>query len=194
MINWDKLIEFVKDKHIGHHFAGFDHVERVYNLCVELSKDYDVDADVLKAAAYIHDIAVPMYGPSKHNERALEVAGDILREIGFPKEKDELVYSAIKSHTRYEDIKPESIEAKILKDADGIDYLGSIGILRGVARGLKNGSYTGNVSGEGTNLLNGLVDKVSGSFETKRGNDMAEDRIQFINSFMERLKVEIGNL
>lgn len=194
MIDYAKLRAFVEEKQTGHPFAGFDHVQRVHDICLKLADGLEIDRNVLECAAYLHDIAVPVFGPEQHYERAQEAAGDILAQVGLPKEKHKLVFDAIKTHTRYIDVTPETIEGKVLKDADGIDYLGAIGIMRGVLRSYRNKSYSGNVSTEGKQTLTKLVDKVDKTFSTEKGKAMAKERIDFISGFLRRLDEEIAHI
>lgn len=192
MVDYDKVITFVKAKQSNHPFAGFDHIERVHNICMELAKGVDVDIDVLRVAAYLHDIAVPVLGPAKHHERAAEVVGDLLDKVGLAPEKQKLVFDIIRTHTRYSKTDPITLEAKILKDADGIDYLGAVGIMRGVLRSFQNKIYAGNVSSQGKQILDDLLNNVEGTFATEKGRQMANERIEFIKIFKKRLAEEIA--
>jgi len=192
MIDYEKLISFVKEKHASHPFAGFDHIERVHNICMQMAKGSDADVDVLRVAAYVHDIAVPVFGPEKHYERAAEVLGDLLDKVGVSPEKQKQVFDIIRTHTRYTKTEPLTLEAKILKDADSIDYLGAIGIMRAVMRSFRNKSYAGNVSIQGKQILGDLIDTVDDAFATEKGKQIGKERIDFINMFIKRLDKEIS--
>ncbi len=191
MIDYEKLIAFVKEKHAVHPFAGIDHIERVHDISLALAKGTAADVDVLRVGAYLHDIAVPVFGPDKHNERAAEVVGDLLDKVGVPGEKQKQVFDIIRTHTRYLKTEPSTLEAKILKDADGVDYLGAVGIMRGVMRSFRNKSYAGNVSSQGKQILGNLLNNIEETFATEKGKQMAKDRIDFIKMFIERLDKEI---
>ena len=52
----------------------------------------------------------------------------ILERLGFPPEKIPLVVEIIRTHQPAQE--PESLEGKILRDADILEQLGAIGILR----------------------------------------------------------------
>lgn len=192
MVNYEILRRFVQEKHSGHPFAGWDHILRVHDLCLKLAEGLKVDQDVLRVAAYLHDIAVPVFGPEKHNIRAAEVVGRLLWEIGVPEEKHAAIFDAVKTHTRYASLVAESLEAKILRDADGLDYLGAIGILRNVLRSFKRGSYDGDVSVGGRQLVAELYERVEGTFETGKAKKIAEERIEFIKKFIKRLDEEFA--
>jgi uncharacterized protein len=191
MTDFNRLIEYVKEKHTGHPFAGFDHVERVHQICLELAKGLEVDEELLRTAAYLHDIAVPVFGAERHNERAAEVAADLLEEIGFPATKKAPLFEAIHTHTRYYETNPQTVEAKILKDADGIDYIGTVGILRGVVRSLRNKSYDGNVSENATKMMENLIATSAGTFSTDKGQKMAEDRMNAVKRYIAEIQAEM---
>jgi len=110
---------------------GWQHVQRVFRLCLKIAEleRENVDLEVLKAAALLHDIAkhVQKNNPSiNHGAVGAEMAEAFLRKCGFPESKIKAVCHAIRAHTHVEE--PASIEAKILHDADFIDKLGAVGI------------------------------------------------------------------
>ena len=192
MVDYEVLQAFVKEKHATHPFVGFDHVERVHNLCMRLAKDQAVDLEVLKVAAYLHDIAVPVLGPANHEEKAAEVAGDLVDNIGVPPEKQPLIFEVIRMHTRHSKPEPQMLEARILKDADGLDYIGAVGIMRGVMRSQQRKLYCGNVSAQGKAALDDLTDTVRGTFVTPAGQHLAAERIEFVKMFAKQLAAEIS--
>ena len=113
----------------------------------------------------------------------------IARKIG---KKQKQVFDIIRTHTRYTKTEPLTLEAKILKDADSIDYLGAIGIMRAVMRSFRNKSYAGNVSTQGKQILGDLIDTVDDAFATEKGKQIGKERIDFINMFMKRLDKELS--
>ena len=64
-----------------------------------------------------------------HTERAAQVAGDVLKSAGFPMEKLPRVQGAMRSHMFYSQVE-SSNEARVLHDADTLDFLGDIGVAR----------------------------------------------------------------
>ncbi len=109
---------------------GFPHVERVRRLALWIAKHYpQVDVEVVEIASLLHDIA----RSSREGDHALksaEVAQLILSALGYPKDKIEKVVEAIATHSFSAGRTPKSLEAKILSDADKLDALGAIGIVR----------------------------------------------------------------
>ena len=106
-------------------FAGLDHFKRVYRIAKELGENVDFDDAILHAACFMHDI---VKSEQNHETESANHAREFLKTINFLPEKIEMVAEAIKSHHLKR--KPESNEAKLLYDANLIDYLGVIGICR----------------------------------------------------------------
>jgi len=108
-----------------------DHILRVLRRCVRLGEKLDADLEVLVAAAYLHDLGRHYIADKVHGALSAQKAEPVLERIHFPKEKRATVLHAIRVH----DVgaSPEdrtTLESKILYDADKIDTLGVVGVLR----------------------------------------------------------------
>ena len=96
------------------------HVTRVYNLCLYLAKgEKNVDIDVLKAAALLHDVARPKEdndstGKTCHAELSAKMARKILNRFRYPIEQIDKIVNCILAHRYRTGVKPETKEAKIL--------------------------------------------------------------------------------
>lgn len=113
---------------------GFDHIERVVALAERLAYSEGADLEIVRAAALLHDIEGSHPAGDErgsHHVQSADLAGEILREQGWPDERIRAVQHCIRAH-RYRDTSepPATIEAKILFDADKLDVLGAIGIVR----------------------------------------------------------------
>ena len=111
-----------------------DHVYRVLYNAMTIAKDEAVqDMDVLIAACLLHDVARPeqLADPSVcHAQAGGDKAYAFLRRIGWPEAQAEHVRQCIRSHRFRKSAPPETIEAKILYDADKLDVTGAIGVAR----------------------------------------------------------------
>jgi uncharacterized protein len=125
-----------------------DHVMRVYNLCLKLANyEPNVDLDILKTSALLHDIARTMEDKDlragflnvDHALLGAEMSTEILTKLGYSEEKIERVKHCIASHRFRGENPPRTIEAKILSDADKLDVLGATGIARSFTIGGENG-------------------------------------------------------
>jgi len=197
LVDYERLNAFLQKNQI-HHVTGMDHIKRVHDICLKIAKktnNANIDYDVLRVAAYLHDCAVPVSGSLNHHEKAAQTIGNLLEEIGLPPEKQTRVLEAIRTHSRQKKgLVPETLEAQILKDADGIDGIGAVGILRAVLRSYGNQSYDGDVNKNGVKLVNSRMLNIQGSdnaISTEVGKRMAEEKIRFHQLFMKTLEEEL---
>lgn len=111
------------------------HFRRVANTAKEINGHEPEPADslILLAAAYFHDIvSLPKNHPdNKMSSRyAADKAKEILTHLNFPREKIDSVSHAIHAHSFSANVTPETLEAKIIQDADRMEALGALGIMR----------------------------------------------------------------
>lgn len=109
------------------------HVYRVLNTAIDLAQHYDIDEDVLIAAALLHDIGRNEQNRDNtldHAEIGAQKAYDFLVSLGWKEEKASHVKSCIYTHRYRSNAEPDSIEAKIIFDSDKIEVTGAIGIAR----------------------------------------------------------------
>jgi uncharacterized protein len=110
---------------------GINHTKRLLDLISVIGEGQKYDEEVIWLSAYLHDwggYARWRVAGVDHAERSSEVAETYLLEKGYPQEKINMVLECIKTHHSAE--MDRSIEAQLLSDGDGLDFLGSVGILR----------------------------------------------------------------
>lgn len=113
---------------------GFDHIERVYRMAERLAQAEGADVEIVRAAALLHDIEGSNPAENNragHHHLSAEIAAEILQKEGWTAERIAAVQHCIRAH-RYRDPleSPATIEAKVLFDADKLDVLGAIGVVR----------------------------------------------------------------
>jgi uncharacterized protein len=115
---------------------GFNHILRVYHMAVRLAHAEGADLEIVRAAALLHDAEGPGVGETRleHQHASAIFAGKILKDEGWPAERIAAVQHCIRAH-RFRDPseQPQSIEAKVLFDADKLDAIGAIGAVRAIA-------------------------------------------------------------
>ena len=131
-------ITYVKDLFEGNSDGhGFDHTMRVYNNAMEIAREESCDTQIVALAALLHDADDHKLFDTvdNANARAFLAGHDIDGETV------EAVISAVNSvsFSKNRDKKPESIEGRIVQDADRLDALGAIGIARTFSYGGKHG-------------------------------------------------------
>ena len=99
------------------------------------------DEDVLFAAAWLHDLGVFVghrpQDPARlatwdHVAYVLAQAPELLRQFGFPADKIPAVLEVIRTHLP--SATPTTMEGVLMRDADILEQLGAIGILRTVSK------------------------------------------------------------
>jgi len=185
----ERVRAFVRDRLKDERVSGLDHAERVLFWCERLGEALGADLEVLRLAALLHDVAVPTAGRERHFEEGARMAEELLSELGLPREKVKAVASAIRAHSTFGGPEPETLEEKVLFDADRLDFIGAIGIARAIARGLLSGAYSGDVS-ELPALLRSTLEK-GRKFYTEEGEMAAEERIRFMEEFIRQLEAEL---
>ena len=185
----EKVKKIVGEK--GSH--DFSHIERVYKYSILISKDLDVDMDIVKTAALLHDIARPKEDRKKIKDHAIEGAKQarkILKKMGFPKEKIEIVCKCILLHNKSQDL-PEIKEVRILKEADGLETMGAIGIAREFSFNGEKGYWNSS-----ENILNTLIKHSDSSYfklpaARRIGEEKAKITLSFTNQFIKENKIII---
>ena len=109
------------------------HVERVMASARRIAEAEGADVAVCETAALLHEL---FNYPKNHPESAR--SGDVcaahattmLREHGYDEPFVERVAYCIRVHSFSRGILPETLEGKVLQDADRLDAIGAIGIAR----------------------------------------------------------------
>jgi uncharacterized protein len=167
---------------------GLDHVLRVRDIALKIAEAIPepVDREVLEVAALLHDIG-RVSRDKDHAKHSAEIAYIILKLACFPEDKVRKVVEAILSHSFSEGVKPMSIEAKILSDADKLDALGVIGIARVFA-------FSGSRGRSLKESIQHFYDKIlqlPNLLFTDIAKSIAIKRIDVVKKFLEDLEKEI---
>ncbi|HEY71168.1 MAG TPA: HD domain-containing protein [Anaerolineae bacterium] len=113
---------------------GFDHVQRVLKLAQRIGSELGADMEILQAAALLHDVtdAAPGEGGGRANHEITSAAfaGDVLRGEGWSEARIETVQHCIRAHRFRSSEAPQTLEAKVLFDADKLDVVGAFGVSR----------------------------------------------------------------
>ncbi|MFC1617674.1 HD domain-containing protein [Patescibacteria group bacterium] len=202
----EKLLGIAKKK-ISNSDPSHDitHSLRVIKNAEMLAKEEKADLEIIIPAAIFHDVInYPRNNPKSKfhaQESALE-ATRILKNINeFPKDKISQVDYAIRMHNSKDT--PDTIEAKIIQDADNLEVTGAIVVMRMfTSAGLTGRAFyhiddpwgkDRNLDGSKWTLdyyLNRLL-KVEHEMHTATGGKIAKRRTQFLKNFMKELEIEL---
>ena len=107
-----------------------DHALRVREWGKLLAEDKGADATVIELAALLHDIGRSGAVEKTHAESSASLAVNILHKTGYSEDIVLRVRDAILAHSLEAGHEPNTLEAKILYDADKLDFVGAIGLGR----------------------------------------------------------------
>jgi uncharacterized protein len=205
----EKTVQLVKEK-LGEDSTGHDyfHIMRVRALAVRLAGEEGADVYVSELAALLHDIA-----DWKFHDGDLDagprVATDWLQSLGETPQTIEKVASIIKEVSyKGAGVKttPQSIEGKVVQDADRLDALGAIGIARTFAYGGKferpmydpdqppvmHQTFEEYKNSRGC-TLNHFYEKIlllKERLNTNAARALADERHKYVEEFVERFLLE----
>ena len=185
-----------------------EHVYRVLYNALEIAKEETVDYDVLIAACLLHDIGRidQIKDPALcHAEVGSEKAYRFLLELGMEERFASAVRHCILTHRFRKNLPPQTIEAKILFDADKLDVTGAIGIARSLMyrgtlteplyRHLPDGSISDGSHDIGHSFFREYkfkLEKLYDRFFTQRGAALARERQAIARAYYEHLYAEVN--
>ena len=111
----------------------FDHVMRVYTNAKKIVKEEKADEKLVLSAALLHDIVSYPKSSKRSKFSSIDSAKKsklILQKYDFTTEEITIISDAIADHSFSQNKIPQTLEGKILQDADRLDALGAIGIAR----------------------------------------------------------------
>ena len=185
----------------------FGHVRRVAASARTIAEAEGADLDIVLPAALLHElVSLPKDHPDSPRSGLLcaELAADMLKKEGYSLGRVEAVAYCIRIHPFSLGVMPETLEAKVLQDADRLDALGAIGIARCFAvgaalgrpfydpddpfwRGRDPDDQRWTLDHFGRKLL-----RLPETLHTPSGRGMARDRAAFLEAFLSQLEQEIG--
>lgn len=183
------------------------HVRRVVANTRVLTRLEQADPRVTLPAAWLHDcVAIAKDDPrrSQGSRLAAEAAVAFLQTQPYPPDLLDGVRHAVEAHSYSAGITAETVEAKVVQDADRMDSLGAIGIARCLLVGGRldrplmaledpfcdqrepdDSQYTID------HFYNKLF-KLPATMQTQAGRRVAEERAQLMRDYLDKLREEIG--
>ena len=174
-INKDEIIQLTKE--YGGEW-GLSHTQRILHLISVIDEGKEYDKEALWIAAHLHD-----WGGYKkwakpgidHATRSAEVAGNFMRERSYSDTTMKLVLECISTH--HSGGKERSFEAILLSDADGLDFLGAIGIFRDISKNTKE-------LRKGYEIIKKRMQNIPNLLCIEQSKEIAKDRIIEMNNIL----------
>lgn len=187
-----------------------EHIYRVLYNALEIARtEHHVDYDILITSCLLHDIGRKEQFDNPSLSHALigsQKAYAFLTEHGFDSRFAEEVKHCILAHSYRQKNPPQSLEAKILFDADKLDVTGAIGIARtllykGIVSEplysvLPNGTVSAGENDAAPSFFQEYKYKLEGlysRFYTKKAAQMAEERRSIAAAFYNGLYREVNS-
>lgn len=183
-----EAIEYVNKLFAGNSDGhGADHTMRVYHNAQILMEAYpEADGFAISLAALLHDADDYKLFSTENNANARS----FMEQKGLPSEMVEQICKIINSvsfsHNRGR--RPETLEGKIVQDADRLDAIGAIGIARTFAYGGKAGRGL-------SDSIKHFYDKLlllKEEMNTDAAKEMAQKRHEYMKDFLEEYYLETG--
>ena len=177
----------------------FGHQPRLYALAARIGQGMQFDDDILFAAAWMHDLGVFLghrpHDPAHlsqwdHVPYTIRRSRELLAEWGFPEEKLDGVAEAIRTHQPKDE--PTTVEGILLRDADILEQLGAVGLLRAVVkvgRDTRYPSFTSILL-----ILNQAVNLLPTQTHLTASKGMAEARAGTLRAFLAAIEEEAGDM
>ncbi|CAO96457.1 phosphohydrolase [Erwinia tasmaniensis] len=137
LIQWQSRFEHWLNESWQHDDKAHDvaHLKRVWQTAQRIMQSTPADELVVMAGCYFHDIVnLAKDHPQRHlaSAQAAVETRRILQQVfpDFPSDKIDAVAHVVHAHSFSAAVVAETIEAKIVQDADRLESLGAIGLAR----------------------------------------------------------------
>ncbi|MFL1006940.1 HD domain-containing protein [Vibrio parahaemolyticus] len=127
------FLEFMQQEMQVDAAHDIEHVKRVVKTAKQLCDEENADIAIVLPAAYLHDcFTYPKDHPNRKQSSAIAAKKAIayLESIQYPQHYHDAIAHAIVAHSFSANIRPNTLEAQIVQDADRLDALGAIGVTR----------------------------------------------------------------
>ena len=167
----------------------FSHQPRLYRLATRLAEGRPYDDDVLYAAAWMHDLGVFVgHRPADpaalatwdHVAYAASRVPQILKQFGFPEGKIAAVIEAIRTHLPSG--KPASFEGTLLREADILEQLGAIAVLRTVSKVGRDTRFVRYA--DALRILRRNVEQLPAQLKLASARRLAKPRVEILKAFL----------
>lgn len=194
----------------------FKHVDRVRCWALRIAKNEGLEnLELVEAAALLHDIGlvcVEVGQRSQHAQVGAEIAAQFLSERQlFTDEEIETISDAIRCHSS---LSGGGVLGEVLRDADKLDALGAIGIMRALTSNYAKPEYAPhNVKGdtwemtmgeferrfaEGKGIGDYIIDQVNfqigfyGEIHTETAKQIGQPLVEFMKAYIVQLDSEVN--
>jgi uncharacterized protein len=200
-MNEEQVVECVKNEvrerlckqAAGH---GWDHIARVYQSSLMIHQHEGGKRPTIELAALLHDVGDAKFHDGR--ERTAEMSLEILSPHQLPTDMIKEIIHIVEnlSFRKRETAEPLSLEGKIVQDADRLDALGTVGIVRTIEYGqFKSQPFYDPENPDGPSGVihfHEKLFKLTDLLNTPSAKRIAAERVGFMREFLLRYFQEIG--
>ncbi len=201
------FLEFMQQEMQVDAAHDLSHIQRVAKTAKKLAEQEGAQLEVVLPAAYLHDcFTYPKDHPNRKKSSiiAAKKAVAFLESIDYPRHYHDAIAHAIEAHSFSAGIRPNTLEAQVVQDADRLDALGAIGVARCIQvstqfdaklydhqdmfaeqRDLDDKQYT--LDHFQTKLF-----KIVDTMNTKSAKQEAQQRKAFMQTYLVQLREEVA--
>ncbi len=199
-----KIAEYFKNDATGH---NIDHLHRVLNYALHLQSKEGGDIIVVAVSAFIHDIHRIMSNAENRYvspKESLPIVAKFIENLDITDNQNQHILYAVEHHEEYAwekgGVTVADIESKILQDADNLDAIGVMGVIRAFKYGNEHGRvdydpntplYTNEFSESGPDdastihhIYNKLM-RLGQNMNTESAKKLAQQKTDFMKSFID---------
>lgn len=165
---------------------GISHVRRLLRMVAIIGEGQQYDENAVWVAAHLHDWgAYPAWAQNSvdHVVRSEEVAQSFMEEKGYPEDFRALVLECI--HYHHLCGPNRSIESVLLSDADILDFLGVVGVMRDFSKNFKD-------MRKAFDSVKKRRAKLPGMLCLEKSKELAAVRLQQMDEVLERFEQDSG--
>jgi uncharacterized protein len=187
------IVDFIREQ--AKPVDKFSHQPRLYELTKAVGAGQTYDDDVVFAAAWLHDLGV-FIGHRPEDLAALaqwdmiayavERVPILLKDFGFPAEKIPAVLKVIRTHQPQ--FQPTTMEGIIVRDADILEQLGAVGILRTVSKIGRDTRFQ--IFPDALHVLQKNADTLFAQLHLNTSRKLAETRLHVLKEFLRAAEAE----
>lgn len=193
----------VKTDDPGHDWS---HILRVAHTCLELGEATGAELELLLPAALLHDaVNLPKNHPQRRQASSLsaERARALLSGLGYSDAEAAQIGQIIREHSFTLGAPPSTLESAVLQDADRLDAVGAVGVMRAVTCGVRLGASYYDLSDPRLTIRQPEDERfmldhfhrkllhLEEAMNTEPAKRKARQRITFLRVFLKQLEEEV---
>jgi uncharacterized protein len=188
MIDLNEINRIVKEtmKDLNGSAHSYDHINRVHKIATMIAKDEDTDTEIVEIGSLLHDIGRTVGEP--HAENGVNPARQVLKPFNLPQQRVDKIVRIVRYHDVEGRDSLETLEEKIVWDADKLDLIG----LTGISRAFHHAGTSGISFNEAVEWCEKRSKREPFAFFLEKSRKIAISRYESMRYFAQQLEKELS--